>query len=110
MWNEPSEERLRQLPPLYATEKTDWRDTIIHEHFFLGGCDWYIAEYGPADRLFFGYAILNNDLDNAEWGYVSFNELRSVNVRGIEVDRDLHWRPRPASEIERIVEAYRGRQ
>ena len=103
MWNEPTPEQLANLPRLYATENTPWQDTVIHEHFFLGGCDWYAAEYSPDERIFFGYAILNNDLQNSEWGYVSFDELRSVNVRGIEVDRDLHWKPTKASDIEKVV-------
>ncbi len=81
---------------------------MIYEHFFLGGCDWYVAEYSATDRLFFGYAILNDDLDNAEWGYISFDELREVRTRqGFEVDRDLHWRTRKASEVDRISEAHR---
>ena len=107
MWNEPSEDDLGKIPPLYATQDTSWEDTVIYEHFFLGGCDWYAAEYGPEERLFFGYAILNDDLDNAEWGYFSFDELRGVRVRGVEVDRDLHWEPRPASAVDRIVAAQR---
>lgn len=81
-------------------------DKLIHMHFFLGSCDWYAAEYSPADRIFFGYAILNNDLQNAEWGYFSLDELRDVHIQGIEVDRDLHWRIRRAGEVERIVQAY----
>ena len=80
---------------------------MIHEHFFLGGCDWYAAEYGPQERIFFGYAILNDDLENAEWGYFSFDELRQVKTRQeFEVDRDLHWKPRRAAEIERIVRGH----
>ena len=110
MWNEPTEAELARLPPLYATESTPWEQTVIHEHFFLGSCDWYAAEYGAEERLFFGYAILNDDLDNAEWGYFSFDELRELRLRGgIEVDRDLHWRSRPASEVERIVAGHGGR-
>lgn len=108
MWNEPTPEELRRLPRLYSTENQPWEKTMIHEHFFLGRSDWYIAEYSPADRLFFGYAILNDDYECAEWGYVSFDELREVNIRGIEVDRDLHWRARPASEVEAIVRGMRG--
>ena len=75
MWNEPTPEELEQLPGLYATETTPLEDKLIHMHFFFGACDWYMAEYSPTDRLFFGYAILNNDLVNAEWGYVSLDEL-----------------------------------
>ena len=70
MWNKPSEDELRQLPELYSTEGTRLEDKLVHMHFFLGGCDWFLAEYSQKDRIFFGYAILNNDLQNAEWGYV----------------------------------------
>ena len=84
---------------------------MIYEHFFLGGCDWYAAEYDPDERIFFGYAILNDDLDNAEWGYISFDELREVKAQGVyEVDRDLHWKQRKASEVDRIVQASAGRR
>lgn len=107
MWNEPSEEQLKKLPKLYSTDESPLKDKIIHMHYFIGGCDWYVAEYDQRDRLFFGYAILNNDLYNSEWGFSSLDELKAINVRGIEVDRDLHWRIRPVSEVEKIVEAYR---
>lgn len=103
MWNKPTVKQLDKLPDLYETEKTSLEDKVIHMHFFLGGCDWYVAEYDPRERIFFGYAILNNNRQNAEWGYTSFDEL--VNLRtqlGIEVDRDLHWRPRKAKEINKI--------
>jgi hypothetical protein len=107
MWNEPTPAQLARLPALYATESTPSREKLIYEHFFLGVSDWYAAEYGARERLFFGFAILNGDLDNAEWGYFSYDELRSVRVRGLEVDRDLHWRVRPAGEVEKIVAACR---
>ena len=75
-------------------------DKLIHQHYFLGGCDWYMAQYSPDDRLFFGYAILNNDYQNAEWGYTSLDELADINLHGIEVDRDLHWQPTRLGGIE----------
>ena len=43
MWNIPSKERLAKLPTLYETENIPLQDKIIHLHFFIGGCDWYIA-------------------------------------------------------------------
>lgn len=106
MWNEPTEGELEKLPRRYETEKVSLEEKIIHMHFFIGGCDWYVAEYEPSERLFFGYAIINNDLRNSEWGYISYDEMRNINVRGIEIDRDLHWKPQRALEIDRIKEAY----
>ena len=106
MWNQPTEEQLRKLPALYSTENLSLDQIVMQMHFFLGGCDWYVAEYNPADNIFFGYAILNSDLDNAEWGYVSYEELRSINVKGFEIDRDIHWTPKRAVEIDKIKDAY----
>lgn len=107
MWNEPTKKQLEALPRFYETENIRMEDKIIYMHFFLGGCDWYAAEYQPEKRNFFGYAILNQDYQNAEWGYFNYDELRSVNIRGIEVDRDLHWEPKKVSQIENIMRAYR---
>jgi hypothetical protein len=70
-------------------------------HFFIASCDWYIAEYDRQD-LFWGFVILNKDYLNAEWGYSSLSELKSLDLLGLEVDRDLHWRIRPAREVNKI--------
>jgi hypothetical protein len=74
----------------------------------LGGCDWYIAEYyGDGENLFWGYAILNGDTEMAEWGYISFTELRELVVPPrIEVDRNLYYEPKPVSEISKITNIY----
>ena len=104
MWNIPNKERLEKLPKLYETENIPLKDKIIHLHFFIGGCDWYIAEYDGAD-LFFGFAILNNDYEMAEWGYVSFSELKTIKIDGwIEIDCEVEefWQVRRAIEIEKI--------
>ena len=103
MWNTPSKERLARIPRLYETEKVPLKNKIIYLHFFLGGCDWYVAEYDGEDLLW-GYAILNGDTQTAEWGYISLKELEDINLDGLEVDCELeeYWQPKKASEIERI--------
>ena len=106
MWNEPSKEILSRIPKLYETENVPLKEKNIHLHFFIGGCDWYIAEY-DGDDLFWGFAILNNDYEMAEWGYLSYEELKSINVNNIHIDCDLHWKVRKASEIEKIRIAQR---
>ena len=107
MWNIPSKERLAGIPRLYATEEIPLGEKMIHLHFFLGGCDWFIAEYDGED-LFWGYAILNGDLQNAEWGYISFRELQQIRTRqGFEIDceKEEFWTPKKASEVGKIVES-----
>jgi hypothetical protein len=103
MWNKPSKDDLAKLPNLYETDRVPLKDKIIYMHFFIGGCDWYIAEFDGEDLLF-GFAILNDDLQNAEWGYISLAELDAININGFEIDRDVHWQPTPAHSIERISE------
>ena len=103
MWNEPTQERLAKIPRLYDTESIPVEDKDIHLHFFIGGCDWYISEYDGED-IMFGFCNLSDDF-NAEWGYVSLTELRSIKVDGwCEVDCELeeHWNVRKAKDIEQI--------
>ena len=103
MWNEPSKERLSKIPGLYETEDVPLKDKGIWLHFFIFGSDWYVCEYDGED-LFFGFAILNNDYQMAEWGYVSFKELKEITVNGIEIDCELEefFKPRRAVEIDNI--------
>ena len=104
MWNKPSKERLSKIPKLYETENVPLADKLVYLHFFIGGSDWYIAEY-DGDDLLWGYAILNGDDINAEWGYISFSELKEIKIDGwLEIDCELeeHWKVRKASEIEKI--------
>jgi hypothetical protein len=107
MWSMPSKERLSRIPKLYETEDTPLEDKLIHLHFFIGGCDWYIAEYDGED-LFWGFACLNRDLQNAEWGYISYRELKEIRIGGwleIDCETEVAWRIRPALEVPLIREA-----
>lgn len=99
MWNPPTKKQLAKLPLLYSTENVPIDEKIVHMHFFIGACDWYVFEYDPENRLFYGWACLG-DRQNAEAGYFSLDEMLEASVGpGIEIDRELHWRPRPFGEI-----------
>ena len=101
MYNEPTAKQLEKIPGHYETEDVTTDEKIIHMHFFIGGCDWYITEYDPVDKLFFGFANLNDD-QNAEWGYISLEEMKESNIKGFEVDRDLNWTVRAVKEVDEI--------
>ena len=104
MWNVPTAKQLSKISELYSTEKIPLRDKKIYLHFFLRDCDWYIAEFDEENGLFWGYAILNGDLQNSEWGYISYQELKDIKIDGwLEVDREIHWKVCKASEIDKIV-------
>lgn len=102
MWNKPTKERLAKIPGLYETENVPLKDKIIYLHFFIFGSDWYVAET-DGDMLW-GFVVLNNDFDMSEWGYFSLNELKSIDINGIEIDCELeeYFKPKKASEIDKI--------
>jgi len=104
MWNEPTQERLAKIPRLYETENVPLKEKLICLHFFVGGCDWYIAEFDGHD-LFWGFAILNNDFQMAEWGYVSFDELKSIRINDwceIDCEFEEYFPIQKARQIEKI--------
>ncbi len=92
-------ETIESMPKTYETDNIKASDKIIHLHYFIGGSDWYIAEKDSnADQnQMFGYAILNGDDINAEWGYVSAQELKENNV-----ELDFYWTPKPFKEIKKV--------
>ena len=69
---------------------------VIAKYFNpCGAATWYLTEYDPESRVFFGYVT---GLGHDEWGYVSRDELESIRLRwGLKIERDLHWTPKPFS-------------
>jgi len=65
--------QLSICPKLYETEKLKEHPVIFHYGNYSS--DFFISEYSPEKKLMFGYAVLNNDIDNAEWGYISLDEI-----------------------------------
>ncbi len=104
MWSKPTDKQLAKIPALYSTEKKAVKDKKIYMHFFMGGCDWWVAEYSPTERLFFGFACLNGDTQNAEWGYVSYDELLTLKQSFVQVDRDRYWTVKPAKDVKEIAD------
>ena len=107
MWNEPTKERLNRIPKLYVTEDIPLQDKLIHLHFFIADCDWYVAEH--EDGMFWGFVILNADTVNAEWGYIGLEEMKEIKINHwLEIDCETEdvWKVRKASEIDKIREAH----
>ena len=92
-----TKEILRKLPPLYSQDGKG-KEATVHVKFFFpaGAATWYATEYDPEDKLFFGWADLTGQ--TGEFGYFSLTELESVKVRGLGIERDLHFKPKTLSE------------
>ncbi len=88
-----------QIATMPKTYETDGQgdDAPVTLHYFNAGSDWYIIEKdagSPDDEVqgsqtqAFGFACLNGDTDNAEFGYISIQELIE---NGVELD--LYYKP-----------------
>ncbi len=107
MWNEPDKKRLDKIPRLYETKHIPLKEKSIHLHFFIRDTDFFICEYDGKDT-FWGFVVLNGDLEMAEWGYINFSELQSIETgNGLEIDCETEnlWKVRPAKEITLICRA-----
>lgn len=91
---------IKETPEIYGTEEE--QDKIAYLHYFSSSSDWYIMELQKGDifdedlgiqKEAFGYAILNGDLQNAEYGYMSIDEIKKY------AELDLYFAPRRMSEI-----------
>jgi hypothetical protein len=86
------------LPALYSQERSP--DPTVHIKFFTPDSDWtwFVTEGEPQDDdfLFFGYVCGFEE----EWGYFVLSELASIGGRGrLPIERDLHFRAGPFSEV-----------
>ncbi len=93
-----TQEILKQLPAIYDTTKKDPNDVKVITKFFFpaGAASWYVTEYDPIEKLFFGFANLGDD-EMAELGYFSLEELEGIRhpkIPGLRVERDKFWNPK----------------
>ena len=77
------------------------KDIQVIAKFFnpTGAGTWFLSEWIPEDRVFFGFANLG-DPEMAELGYVSLDELESFKgVMGLGIERDLHFKGCTLQEV-----------
>jgi hypothetical protein len=85
------QEILDAMPALYSLDGKDSKDVKVHIKIFnpSGGGTWYLTEFDPESRIFFGLCNLGY---GAELGNVSMDEILSVKCPpfGLGLERDLH--------------------
>lgn len=97
-----TQELRKQLPKLYATEKTPTDEKIAVAKFFspYNGWCWYAVEFDGTDT-FFGLV----EGWETEWGYFSLSELASAAIAGNTVpavERDLLFTPKAIKDIQTV--------
>lgn len=107
----------QRIPPLYSQEQTE--DPLVVCKFFTpdSGWTWYVIEGSPTCQAhgfydcddpacgkpatwnaytFFGLV----DGFEQELGYFALKEMESARgPLGLPIERDLHWKPKPLSQV-----------
>ena len=95
----PEIDRIKQvIAEMPTTYKQDGLGmlSLVFLHYFINGTDVYITEKDSEDEQLqaFGYTVLNGDIDMAEFGYVSIEELKDNNF-----ELDLYFDIQPLFEV-----------
>lgn len=91
---------LKVIPRIRGQEKKG-EQAIAYIKFFhpASNWTWYMTELDPATGDAFGLV----DGHEAEYGYFNLNEMREVIVRGLRIEKDLHWTPKTLAEIRKDI-------
>lgn len=102
---------VENAPKINATDGLE-EHQIILRYFHPSGTQSFVTEIGK-DGDAFGFQCLNDDWENAEWGYLNIDELK--NIRGMEVDFHVpagmtveKFIQKEKSEYENLIEAENG--
>ena len=80
--------------PLGSQEGRGMDALVVVKYFFPAGrYTLYVteAEFDGDDAQLFGYCLSPFGEESDEWGYASLAELRSLRVRGLTMERDIHF-------------------
>jgi len=92
------QELREKIPSLYATEEEP--NPTVHVKLFLDGWTWFITEMSIDNNICFGYVV---SPFGSELGYFALNDINTAKGSlGIGVERDLHFKPTPLSEIKKV--------
>lgn len=103
---------VENAPKINATDGLE-EHRIVLCYFHPSGTQSFITEIGK-DGDAFGFQCLNDDWENAEWGYLNIDELK--NIRGMEVDFHVpagmtvekFIQKEKSDEYENLIEAENG--
>jgi hypothetical protein len=95
--------------PATNSDRTAEGEQIVYAKLFTPDADWtlFISAFNPATEDMLCYAILNGDLEMAEWGVQYLWYLKTVKGgMGLPMERDTSFEPKSISQA--IAEWKRG--
>ena len=82
-----------EISTLYSQETVKTEEKAVYAKFFFseGRWTWFVTEVKKQenDFVFFGYVIGFVE----ELGYFTLNELQSINIKVLGVERNLYFKP-----------------
>ena len=96
-----TEELKEKLPTVQEMDQKE--DPMVLAKYFhpLSNWTWYACSFDPESRIFYGLV----DGHELEFGPFSLDEMREVEVKGLGIERDLHFKPLKLSELENKLES-----
>ena len=99
-----SSKDLSALPALTFDHSCIGQEVIFMHLYNNKGMNWYLAEYGPIGKRFFGF--FENKADGLTSGQCGYEEISIWSKKGSEWEPlvDENWRPVAAMDIPILVE------
>lgn len=93
----------RDIPELYATDGVQIGDKTAYLRYFMPFSPYtcYVLEADRHTGEMFALVTLGYGW---ELGYTSLDEIRSVDVKGIRIERDIHFKPTKLQSIDELEE------
>ena len=66
---------------------------------------WYATEYDPEEQIFYGY-VDTGDQDS-EWGNFSLAEMQDLKVKGLGMERDIHFTPQKIGNVSGLQDRFK---
>ena len=88
----------KKIPALYSGENIPLAEKVCYVKFFHPFCQmtWFATEFDPETGIFFGW-VENGQM--SEWGNFSLQEMKDLKVKGLGMERDMYFSPKPMKEI-----------
>ena len=102
-----TKELAKQFPKLYSGEKVPEGDRVVIAKFFhpMSHQTWYATEYDPEEEIFYGY-VDTGDYDS-EWGNFSLAEMQDLKVKGLGMERDIHFTPQKIGNVAGLQDRFK---
>jgi hypothetical protein len=89
--------QLQQMPPIYGTQDTPPGEIVAYQHYFGGGVDLYITEFGPPNDLYvYGSFIEGGGFEGSYW-YIDQGIVKQLPAL---VNLDYYWKPMQLKDID----------